>query len=117
MTTTRLADRLTDVYSNEYFSFGFQNAMEYHIPIIKGLSTTQLLALNPGVSLKYDGDLFGLLYASNVPSKYHWVTMRCNGMLSPTDYRKSNTEITIPDFDYIDEQFAIYRTSNNIQIG
>ena len=45
---------------------------------------------------KYIGDFYGLLMDIGVPVSLHYLTLRCNRLLSPMDWTGENSVVIIP---------------------
>ena len=114
---TGIGYALIEPYALGYFSLGFQNMMENHIPEIRAKSSTQNFRVDQAMVNKYEGDLFAVLYRMAIPSKYHWTIMRLNNMMSPTEFNQNTVNILLPDYEYIDQLFTIYNSTKNIGIG
>lgn len=117
MNNVRLSDTITDGLPSVSYTREFQNMLENHTLLLLRSSGVQTIGVENGLALQYDSDFFGLLTALLVPSKYHWIVMRCNGMYSPTDYKLSMTSVILPNFDEIDELQGMFNASNNLAIG
>lgn len=117
MGTQRLTETMEDSSPSVYYSLEFQSMLENHIPsLVRGLAV-QILPVEPSRGHQYEGDFFGLLTSLSIPSQYHWVTMRCNNLYSPTDYRSTMANIVCPAFDEVDEIYAIFTSSSGLQMG
>jgi hypothetical protein len=117
MTTTRLTDTITDANPSIANTQEFHTMLENHVLLLIRSSGSQVLSVENGQALQYDSDFFGLLNTLLVPPKYHWVTMRCNGMYSPNDYKSSVTSVILPNFDEIDALEGMFNSSSSLAIG
>lgn len=117
MSTLRLSDTLSDGASNVFFSEGFQMMIENHILRLVRSSTSTVINISDSLAYQYEADLFGLLLTQGIPPQYHFTTMRCNNLYSPTDYRSTLTSLVVPGFSEVDELLAIYTTSTSLSMG
>ena len=117
MNTTRLSDTITDAIPSVAYTQEFHTMLENHVLLLIRSSGSQVIGVENGKALQYDSDFFGLLGTLLVPPKYHWVTMRCNGLYSPNDYTSSVTSIILPNFDEIDALEGMFNASSNLAIG
>ena len=67
---------------------------------------------------RFEYDYFGLLRYLNIQPRYHWITMRVNGLTTPSDYRSNMLIVKIPDYTAIENLYAYFatvlkRSSNN----
>lgn len=85
--------------------------LETLLPTIRNREDNVLLDVSPAEGLKYQGDLYGLLQAKEVPTKYHWIVMRLNGYSSTVNYDGRQQTFLIPSFSFIDEQLRLYMTT------
>jgi hypothetical protein len=69
-----------------FYSDGFRNLFENHIPFLKNDLSTKKVFIAPHDEVKYIGDLYGMLQSSNVSQDLWWCTMRLNGLHSPISY-------------------------------
>jgi hypothetical protein len=116
MAIQRLSDTMDDGVQNVYFSDGFHSMMEHHILTLATSSKASIIDIPNALANQYAGDLFGLLNTLAVPSRYHWVTMRCNKLHAPHNYTVDKTTIIQPNFEEIDELQAIYSSSANLSL-
>ncbi len=117
MNTTRLTDTITDANPSIAYTQEFHTMLENHVLLLVRSSGSQVIGIENGQAMQYDSDFFGLLTTLQVPPKYHWVTMRCNGMYSPFDYKSSITSVILPNFEEIDDLERLYNSSNGLSIG
>lgn len=99
----------------EYYSDGFKINLEDHIGLLKSASNATLLYLEKDLVYKYQFDLFGYLLNKNIPNKYHWVIMRCNGLTSPQDSISDLDTLILPDFQTIEKIKQTYTTLSRIR--
>lgn len=85
-----------------YYSEAFRNLLENHLQILSSSSSYRLAEVRAIDSYKYSGDLYGLLNQLNVPSEYHWITLRLNGLHSPMDYKGDLLNIKIPNIKQLE---------------
>ncbi len=96
-----------------FYTEGFRRELEAHLTILRTRPQRESQVAD-NIALRYQFDLFGLLTYLDVPSEYHWITMRVNNLMSPTEYVKTYGNIIIPDLDYIETLRAVYTTSHRV---
>lgn len=101
----------TTVYDND----AFRRILEDHITLLKSPQNSNRVLLEKHLVYKYQFDLAGFLLTHNVPAKYHWITMRCNGLTSPEDSLDELTELLLPNFDTVEKIKQAYFTTNKIR--
>lgn len=94
---------MTDPGNNIFYSDGFRNVIEDHLSILKNLSNTQTVTIDPHKAYRYEGDFFSLLADYNVTQQLHWVTMRMNDLKSPIDFNGKIDSILVPDYAVIEQ--------------
>lgn len=92
------------------FSQSWMRTLETLLPTIQARSDTDFMQVTPVDALKYQGDFYGLLQFKLVQPKYHWIVLRMNGMVNPTDYDGQETTFLLPNYGFVDEQFRLYQT-------
>ena len=80
----------------DYFNPNFRYTLEAHIPYLLSLASTTSVTVNPHDTTVYNQDFFGYLLSLNILPCYHWITMRVNGMFSPTEFNSDINSIFIP---------------------
>lgn len=87
---------------NSYGSASFANpsfrwTIESHIPYLLSLATTRSISVDPHATIVYNQDLYGYLLSIGVQPCYHWITMRVNGMFSPTEFNSNSVSVLVPN--------------------
>lgn len=98
-----------------YYEVEFRRVLEEHLALIKNRSTSTL-PVDPNTSIRYKGDFFGLLITLNVPRHLHWITMRINGMTSPSDANDDIRSVVVVDPSYINTIFNTHRTQSKRKV-
>jgi hypothetical protein len=85
--TLSVSSQQLDPGNTNLSSVGFRNLIENHIPYILGLVTTGPVSLDPKKESIFTGDFYNLLrFTQNIMPDMYFITMRLNGLYSPTDY-------------------------------
>lgn len=93
-----LVDRLMyDEGPADYYDPAFRNVLEDHMTYLRTDSKTQMIAIDPARAYKFEFDLYSLFASYNLPAHLHWVTMRLNSMLSPTELTRDLGTLLVPD--------------------
>lgn len=94
---------------NMYYDRDFMSMIEYHLPHLRTLSSTESHTVDPVKRHVYEGDLYGYLTVHSIPQHLQWITLRVNDMHSPIEFVDQDT-ILIPAQSDIDEMARTYRT-------
>jgi len=97
-----------------YYSQSFRDVLEDHLTYLKNHSTTNVLSIEPMKAYKYEFDLYSLLREYNIPTHLHWLVMRLNDMVSPTDATVKIDHLIIPDFSTVDRIRQSHVTTRRI---
>lgn len=95
-----------------YYDPSFRSELEDHITFLKQNKNTRILTISNFHAIKYEGDLFGLLIEYSIPNEYHWLVMRMNNMVSPTDSGTKIANLLIPDYSLVERIRSTYVTQN-----
>lgn len=90
----------------------FRTCIEDHLDWLRSHSENKAVVPTDNLGVKNFGDFYGLLIDLDVPSKYHWVTMRMNDYESPFDYNGNYNSVIIPNFRVIENllnKFSVNR--------
>lgn len=93
-----------------YFNQKWLRTLESMLDKFAANPNVSVLAVEPTMALRYQGDLYGLLTAQHVPSKYHWLTMRLNGFTSPDQYTGEERSFLIPSSEQVEENRQMFQT-------
>ena len=99
--------------ANIWYDDSFRRTLESYITHLKTDSTTVQVAPDAMTVYKYTGDYFGLLSVYSVPTHLHWLTMRMNGLTSPSDCGPKIRTILVPNattVDYIRQAYMSTKT-------
>jgi len=97
-----------------YYSEGFRNNIEYHLPLLKQNRNTIIAEIPQNVGLRFEYDFYGLLTEIKIPKYLQWITMRLNDMTDPTEFRVDRQRIRVPDRGEIDKLKSAYTTIHKI---
>lgn len=99
-----------------YYDPSFRNTLEDHLTYLRQSKETNILTISPFHAIKYKGDLFGLLIQYGVPNEYHWLVMRINNMVSPTDIDEKISTLSVPSYSLVERIRSTYVTQNKNKI-
>lgn len=91
-----------------FYNDAFRRVLESYIPWLIKNTSTQQITVDPLAAYRFEADFFSLLSYYNVPSYLHWLIMRMNKLVSPSDSDKNITSLYIPDgttIEYIRQSF------------
>lgn len=100
----------------EWYSEGFLLIVDQHISYMQQ-NDSRIVNVTAHQSVKFNGDLGGLLDDLNVPKKFHYAVMRLNGYTNLNQFgreggpSKRPTALIIPDPNILDSLMNIYRSS------
>ena len=94
---TALHETMEDSAANVYYSEGFRNVIEYHLPKLKSSVNTASAAVPQNLGLRHEHDFYGLLVELKIPTHLQWITLRLNDMTDPSEFRVDRQRILIPD--------------------
>lgn len=98
----------------KYYTDAFRNVLESHLSFLRGHSTTQYIAVDPGSAYRFEYNLYLLLTDLNYPSHMHWLIMRLSGLTSPLDMRENFTTLVVPDQSIVDQLKVNATTVNGL---
>lgn len=91
---------------------GFRLALETHRRFFLQQGNYEVHVVDDHKAYKYRHDLQGYLTSVNVPMNLHFVTMRLNGMTSPTEFVYSRFKgLLVPTQTAFKDVLSRYRTS------
>ncbi len=93
-----------------YYTPGFLRTCESLLPKLRSSPTNTVLSIEPTLGHRYQGDFYGMLTASRIAPKYHWITMRVNDISSPDQYDGTQLDFILPDFSIVESQMVMYKT-------
>lgn len=97
-----------------YYNETFRLVIEDHLKYLREHKETVPIIIEPAYAYKYEGDLFGLLSAYNIPFEMHWIIMRINKMTAPTQTDDLLTNLLIPNKTVIERIKNVYMTKDRI---
>ena len=108
-----LSNALPTASFNVYYDRDFMSMIEYHLPHLRTLSSTESHPVDPVKRHMYEGDFYGYLTVHSIPQYLHWITLRLNHMHNPIDFVDQDN-ILIPASSDIEEFARTYRTEKKI---
>lgn len=103
---------LTSVLDTVYYSEGFLQLIEDHMPVLRAGSNIQAVSVSSQDCYAYNGDFYGLLAEYHVERKYHLIVTRFNGYKASTDFMKNIEYFLLPDLASIEEMKMLYLTKS-----
>lgn len=114
-TSTPLYKTMTNDGNAVYYDETFRNVLEYHLEMFKVDRFHTKMNVEDHIAYKFEHDFYGLLAQLGVPVQHHWLTMRLNGMRTPTDYRSDLVVVLVPDFNEVDRIRSTHTTIHKIK--
>lgn len=108
-----LSNALPNASFNMYYHRDFMSMIEYHLPHIRSLSTTETHSVDPVKRHVYEGDFYGYLTVHSIPHHLQWITLRLNDLHNPIEFVDQDT-LLIPATSVIEEFARAYRTEKKI---
>ena len=93
-----------------YYTPGFLRTCESLLPQLRAAPNNTVLTIEPTLGNRYQGDFYGMLTASRIPPKYHWITMRVNDIDAPDQYDGTQLDFILPDYSTVESQMVMYKT-------
>jgi hypothetical protein len=110
-----LVDKLmNDPGPLDYYDPAFRQVLEDHLNFFRNHPSTVLLTVEAARAYKYESDLFSLMAIYNVPTHFHWLVMRVNKMVMPSESTRNLTSLMIPDFGIVERIRSAHSTSRSI---
>lgn len=101
-------------YGDDVFYLpAFRRMVESHLPYLLLAPDNMTLPVEPHSAVKYESDWHGLLLSMQIPMYLHFIVMRMNGLLAPTENTSQLSEIMIPAPGRIDSLVASYKAQTN----
>ena len=97
-----------------YYDIAFRNILEDHVTFLRNNKETVTIMIEPAYAYKYEGDLFGLLSKYNIDFELHWIIMRVNKMVSPTETTDMLSSLLIPNRTVIERIRNVYMTKDKV---
>lgn len=104
----KLKQKRTD---NLYYEDDFRQTLELCLPQLKTHSGTRRIEINKHHARIYEHDFYTyMLQVVGIQREAHWIIMRVNDMLSPTDFHRDMTSILVPDQGEIRKMMTSVKT-------
>ena len=84
--------------------------LESHLSFLRNHPSNTIASATGQVADMFEGDFYGLLNHLRVDIKYHYITMRVNGLYCSSDYDGTQTEIVIPSRDAVNRIDIIFNS-------
>lgn len=107
-------DLMTASGPSIYYSDAFRHVLEDHMDLLRRLSSTKTLNVDPSAAYKYEHDLFGFLQMAGISTHLHWVVMRLNKMTSPDEFTIDIGTLMVPDPGVIEKIRQSHMSSRKI---
>lgn len=106
-----IAELLVNTGAAIYYDPAFRRVLESHMGLLRNLTSTQLVAIEPNLAYKYEFDFYGLLQEKGVAEHLHWVIMRVNDMVDPRDFKAEMDRFLVPTAEVIDSIRKLHMTA------
>lgn len=98
----------------DYYDPSFRQVLEDHLSYLRNHPTTVMVNVEPARAYKFEFDLFSLLGVYTIPVHFHWLTMRMNKMVMPSEATKELRSLLVPDFAVVERIRQAHVTTRNI---
>lgn len=105
-----IANSLVSYENKAYFEPKFQTMLRDHLAHIGSSVGTQPMVIDANVAYHSKGDLYMVFRQMGLSPKYWWITMIINNISSPEQYDGNRVNFILPDIEYIDDLFRLYKT-------
>lgn len=105
-----LLKQVTLTEDQRYLEKGFVKFLHDHSDYVKNHESTTSIPLEPALSYKWKGDLFGLFNELGVSPNYYRIAMIINGLDSPSSWDGEIDLILIPNPSLIDDFLVTHTT-------
>ena len=96
---------------NIFYESSMRRVFEDHLDYLAATDESRYIQIDPMQGHRHRGDFIGLLTELSVPRKYHWVTMRINGLIANEDYDGLGEYIVKANVTEIEKLATLHRTS------
>ena len=83
--------------------------MENMLPFVKNSQSLRMFNIEPYESAVFEGDFYSLMEKYKVPKHEHYLTLRLNGMRSPTDYTGEAMSFYLPPAGFVQKMESLMR--------
>lgn len=101
---------MIDAGPDLHYSPEWHTTIESHLRWLIEHPTTVVQNIDPQNAYKYEADLWGLLSNETIPMYMHWIIMRMNGLVTPTDFTADMTTLLIPRVETISSIRNVFST-------
>jgi hypothetical protein len=95
-------DLSMDSGSLSYYSEPVRNAIDDHMTFLRNHASNEIISFTPKDIERYEGDLYGLFLAMNIPPQYHYCVRRMNQLESAQIVPEDLAYIVVPDYKVVD---------------
>jgi hypothetical protein len=97
-----------------YYTDDLRNVLEDFMTVFRTDGSTQPMQIDPGVAVRFEADLYGLLTYLKIPKQFHYAVMRVNKLVSSDDYRSHMTNLLIPNTNEIQRILQTQNSTNRV---
>lgn len=97
-----------------YYTEDFRHVLEDHMEYLRTHQSTKAASVNPEYAYVYRNDLFSFLAHINLPVYLHWVTMRMNNWVSPTQFTRDTPMLMLPDPATVQQIKSAHTAGNRV---
>ena len=83
--------------------------------VLKNHPDNITLTIEPMMAYKYAGDIVGVFQENNVPAHLHWIAMRMNGLINPSDYTEDMTVLIVPSSATVDKLRNTFNSQSKLK--
>lgn len=97
-----------------HYDAGFRRVLEDHMTYLRSHASTISMDVDAGVAYRFESDFYGLLNNFRVPAYLHWLTLRMNRLVNPTDFKAEARPILIPNETVVGRILQSHQTSRRV---
>jgi len=85
-----------------YYTEQVRNAIDDHMTFLRNHVSNSIVYFSPKDIERFEGDLYGLFLANNIPPQYHYCVRRMNQLDSAQIVPEDLAAVVIPDYKVVD---------------
>lgn len=108
-------NQMIDDGPSDYYDDTFRNVLEDYMSVLRNDTNSTIMLIDASKAYKYEFDFYSLLSSYSVPVQYHWLIMRLNKMVVPTEASRELRSLIIPDFQTVERIRQSHKTVRKIK--
>jgi hypothetical protein len=107
-------DLMPDSGALSYYTLAVRNAIDDHMTFLRNHPNNEVVNLSPKDIERFQGDLYGLFTAINIPRQYHYCVRRMNELESAQIVPEDLAYLVVPDYKVVDNIRQAVTSSNGV---